>query len=40
MTFYTLKYIEQNQNTNKTILYILIAVAAVCDTVLTPAIVI
>ncbi len=29
MTFYTLKYIEQNQNTNKTILYILIAVAAV-----------
>ena len=29
MTFYTLKYIEQNQNTNKTILYILIAIAAV-----------
>ena len=28
MTFYTLKYIEQNQNTSKTILYILIAVAA------------
>lgn len=28
MTFYTLKYIEQNQNTSKTILYVLIAIAA------------
>lgn len=28
MTFYTLKYIEQNQNTSKTILYALIAIAA------------
>ncbi|CAM3166263.1 Protein of unknown function [Lactobacillus bombicola] len=28
MVFYTLKYIEQNQNTNKTILYALIAIAA------------
>ncbi|MDF7682297.1 DUF3290 domain-containing protein [Lactobacillus sp. ESL0679] len=28
MTFYTLKYIEQNQNTSKTILYVLIAAAA------------
>ncbi|MBA1393055.1 DUF3290 domain-containing protein [Lactobacillus sp. XV13L] len=28
MTFYTLKYIEQNQNTGKTILYALIAIAA------------
>ncbi|RMC25796.1 MULTISPECIES: DUF3290 domain-containing protein [unclassified Lactobacillus] len=28
MTFYTLKYIERNQNTNKTILYALIAIAA------------
>ena len=28
MTFYTLKYIEQNQNTSKTILYVLIAFAA------------
>jgi hypothetical protein len=28
MTFYTLKYIERNQNTSKTILYALIAIAA------------
>ena len=28
MTFYTINYIEQNKNTSKTILYILIAVAA------------
>lgn len=28
MTFYTLKYIEQNQNASKTILYVLIAIAA------------
>ncbi len=28
MVFYTLKYIEQNQNTSKTILYVLIAIAA------------
>ena len=28
MTFYTLKYIENNQNNNQTILYILMLVAA------------
>ncbi|WEV71137.1 DUF3290 domain-containing protein [Lactobacillus sp. ESL0785] len=35
MTFYTLKYIEQNQNTSKTILYVLIASAALTMIVFT-----
>ncbi|WEV41196.1 DUF3290 domain-containing protein [Lactobacillus sp. ESL0684] len=35
MNFYTLKYIEQNQNTNKTILYVLIAAAALTVFVFT-----
>jgi hypothetical protein len=35
MTFYTLKYIERNQNTSKTILYALIAIAALTMIVFT-----
>lgn len=35
MTFYTLKYIENNQNNNQTILYILMLVAAAAMIIFT-----